>query len=437
MKTRKDFTAQSLYNRIRTIFDNSDYLKQLLKERKGRIISITDGLMSALAMFSLKFPSMLGFNDQCKSEKLQANLKNLFGIKNVPSDTYMREIVDEIDPREINKCFKELFRIVQRGKILERFEYLNGHYILSVDGTGYFNSDKVHCSSCCEKHHRSGRISYYHQIVSAVMVHPEEKVVLPFAPVAIKQEDGTKKNDCEINGSKRLLKRIRKEHPHLKCIVVADGLYSNGPQIDMLRENKYSYILGAKPSNHKWLFDWVNNSEEGVKEVNYVEKGRQIKIRYINKVPLNEKRSEIEINFLECIEEHKGKKTRYSWITDIEITEKNVRKIMKGGSSRWKIENETFNTLKNQGYEFEHNYGHGNKNLSTVFANLMMLAFSIDQLQLGVSKEFKLALAAEKNTKCRLWEAIRSGILWLVFDSWHELFEGIIQRAARVHFDTS
>ena len=126
------------------------------------------------------------------------------------------------------------------------------------------------------------------------------------------------------------------------------------PQIDMLRENKYSYILGANPSNHKWLFDWVNNSEEGVKEVNYVEKGRQIKIRYINKVPLNEKRSEIEINFLECIEEHKGKKTRYSWITDIEITEKNVRKIMKGGSSRWKIENETFNTLKNQGYEFEH-----------------------------------------------------------------------------------
>ena len=54
---------------------------------------------------------------------------------------------------------------------------------------------------------------------------------------------------------------------------------------------------------------------------------------------------------------------------------------MCAGRARWKIENETFNTLKNQGYCFEHNFGHGEKNLSTVFAFLMMLAFLIDQIQ--------------------------------------------------------
>ena len=49
--------------------------------------------------------------------------------------------------------------------------------------------------------------------------------------------------------------------------------------------------------------------------------------------------------------------------------------LMWGGRARWKIENETFNTLKNQGYHFEHNYGHGYQHLSVVLAMLMLLAF--------------------------------------------------------------
>jgi hypothetical protein len=65
---------------------------------------------------------------------------------------------------------------------------------------------------------------------------------------------------------------------------------------------------------------------------------------------------------------------------------------MRGGRARWKIENETFNTLKNQGYEFEHNYGHGYKNLSVNLAFLMMLAFLVDQAQLLTSKVVQQAL---------------------------------------------
>ena len=55
--------------------------------------------------------------------------------------------------------------------------------------------------------------------------------------------------------------------------------------------------------------------------------------------------------------------------------------MVRGGRARWKIENETFNTLKNQGYQFGHNFGHGKQNLSTIFVMLMMLAFLVDQTQ--------------------------------------------------------
>ena len=87
---------------------------------------------------------------------------------------------------------------------------------------------------------------------------------------------------------------------------------------------------------------------------------------------------------------------------------------MKGGRARHKIENETFNSLKNQGYQFERNFGHGNKNLSTVFANLMMLAFFIDQLQQLGCKSFKKALQ-RLHTKRSLWEELR-GLCFSFFD---------------------
>jgi hypothetical protein len=69
-----------------------------------------------------------------------------------------------------------------------------------------------------------------------------------------------------------------------------------------------------------------------------------------------------------------------------------VYELERAGWTRWKIENETFNTLKNQGYNLEHNYGHGNKNLCSVFGILMMLAFLVDQIQQACCKLFQAAL---------------------------------------------
>jgi hypothetical protein len=71
---------------------------------------------------------------------------------------------------------------------------------------------------------------YYHQMLGGVLVHPDQPTVLPFAPEPMLKQDGTKKNECERNASKRMLSRIRKDHPQLKLIVV-DGLASNAPHI--------------------------------------------------------------------------------------------------------------------------------------------------------------------------------------------------------------
>ena len=97
-------------------------------------------------------------------------------------------------------------------------------------------------------------------MLGAVLVHPERKEVFPFAPEPILKKDGAKKNDCERNAAARLLEDVRREHPHLKLIVLEDGLASNGPHINLLKRLDLRFILGAKPGDHKFLFEWVNNA---------------------------------------------------------------------------------------------------------------------------------------------------------------------------------
>jgi len=167
----------------------------------------------------------------------------------------MRERLDQVDPRQLRRAFQQIFSQLQRGKALEPYRYLNGHYILSIDGTGQFSSEKVHCNSCCSKKHRNGKISYYHHLLGAALVHPDHKVVIPLAPEPIVKDDGDNKNDCEHNAAKRLLGDFRREHPHLKTLVVEDGLGSNFPHLSLLDSLNMAYIIGAKPGDHQFMFD--------------------------------------------------------------------------------------------------------------------------------------------------------------------------------------
>ena len=131
------------------------------------------------------------------------------------------------------------------------------------------------------------------------------------------------------------------------------------------------------------------------------------------------------VNVLEYCETSKsGRQQHFSWVTKLDITPDNVYEIMRAGRSRWRIENETFNTLKNQGYNFEHNYGHGYQNLCSVMTMLMMLAFLIDQVQQLCCKVYQQARKHVGRLSV-LFEMFRSLIKLGVWVSWHDLYKFI------------
>ena len=416
---RKTLSAPGLLGLVRGCFERvSDPVS-------GRGLTLSDCLMSALAMFGLKYPSLLKFERDARGEEeIRSNLRSLYGVVRAPSDTAMRERLDQVDPRSLRGAFKKVHSALQRGKGLEGFTWL-GHHVLSVDGTGYFSSESVKCENCCRKRHRDGRVTYYHQMLGAVLVHPQRREAFPLAPEPIMRPDGSKKNDCERNAAKRLLRDVRREHPHLKLLVVEDGLASNGPHIRLLNELDMRYVLGAKPGDHAELFRWVRTEPATRSFAEEGGDGTRYRFRYLNGVPLNDANFDLEVNFLECRKTGPdGKEQRFSWVTDMEIDESNAFALMRAGRARWRIENETFNTLKNQGYGFEHNYGHGERHLATVFAMLTMLAFLIDQVQQRCCALFRAAQEKEGRAKY-FWERLRSLFLEFIVPDWEALYRAI------------
>jgi len=376
-------------------------------------------------MFSLKDASLLEFD---KRRAKDNNLKSIYGIENIPSDTQLRTILDPVQPVDIRPLYKGVFRDLQRGKVLEKLVFMDGYYLLSLDGTGYFSSKQIHCASCLEKKNsKTGEITYSHQVLGGAIVHPDFKEVIPLAPEPIIKQDGETKNDCERNAAKRFLAQFRKDHPHLPVIIIEDALSANAPHIKELGKHNLRYILGVKEGDHDFLFDYVETAHQAGQTTEYERtvNGVTHRFRFINQVPLNASNQDVLVNFVEYWEVDGNKIQHFCWITDLTVTQSNVFQIMRGGRTRWKIENETFNTLKNQGYHFEHNYGHGDQNLSVVFAMLMMLAFLVDQAQQLACALFQAVLKKEGSRKS-LWDHMRALFYTLEFASLEDIFRALL-----------
>jgi len=416
-KERKHLSADALFHVVRSGFAT-------IPDPRGEDvdISLTDALMSAFAMFSLKAPSLLAFD----KERAEGNLHTIYGIARVPCDTRMREILDPVSPKWLRPVFKSVFRQLQRGKALEAMAFLDGHYLLALDGTGYFPSQTIRCASCLHKVHRNGSVTYAHQMLGAAIIHPDMRAVIPLMPEPIGKHDGTDKNDCERNAAKRFIIKLRQDHPHLKFIVTEDSLSSNAPHIETLQNHALHYILGVKEGDHGFLFQQVQEAEHAGR-VTYYERhdraaGVSHRFRFVNDMPLNASNVDVRVNFIEYWEMGDGKVQHFSWVTDLRVSKRNVFHLMRGGRARWKIENETFNTLKNQGYHFEHNYGHGEQHLSVVFAMVMMLAFLVDQTQQLCCALFR-AVWTKLGSKRLLWERMRALFYDYALESMRQLLE--------------
>ncbi|MDQ7048294.1 MAG: hypothetical protein Q9M92_01640 [Enterobacterales bacterium] len=203
---------------------------------------------------------------------------------------------------------------------------------------------------------------------------------------------------------------------------------SHQPLIEKVLDNNMHYIFVCKPGDHQYLFEWLNDFPElpclEIKDT----KGRTHQYRWKNKVPLHGQEDAVEVNYFEYkIINEKGKETSTnSWVTDVKINKKNIIKMAKAGRCRWKIENECFNTLKNQGYCIEHNYGHGKHYLNYNLYLITLLAFYFHQIFELTDKVYQ-GCRKKFGSKRHLWEKLRGAIYFFIFSSWETLLTYLLE----------
>ena len=393
-----------------------------------------DTLMSGFALMFFQHPSLLQFQRAMQQKRRRCNLRTIFGVHEVPSDTQMREILDGVEPEALRVVLPPLCEKMRRAGWGGRFtttlpsgQHQGTYYTVALDGSEYFHSTRIQCPHCLRQSDSKGQVHYSHLVVGATLVRAGSHHVLPLDAEEVRNPTAASHpQDCELTAGKRLIARLRREHPQMALIVIGDDLYAHSPFVEQLQHLRLHYVLVAKSASHPTLMAAVAAAEaQGISQQGQWHEGsgarrRTYTYRIVRQLPLALE-SPVRVTYVEVGERTAGGELLYhnSWITDLDVDTENVAVVVQIGRTRWKIENEQFNVQKNHGYELTHNYGHGRQTLSMVFYLLNLLAYVAHVIvELG-DRLYQRCRARESRRE--LWAALRTALHVVLVESWHQL----------------
>jgi hypothetical protein len=401
------------------ITELSKVCASLPDRRKGPLgadaYTMSDIGLAAFSIFFMGSPSFLANQTALAAGQGRSNCQTLFGMTKIPTDNYIRLMLDGASPAAFDALFGQA--IAAAGP-MEPFQCLGGRRLIALDGTEYFRSRKIHCEQCLTRKRSDGGTEYCHSFLGATLVAPGHTQVMPLPPEFIVSQDGAEKQDCERNAAKRWLAKHGPGLAQVRPVYLGDDLFACQPIVEAIKQAGGSFVLTCKPSSHK-------TAEEYLYGAKLEEYRRTV-------VPLRATADAVKVTWLSVeIFNAKGKRTyRNSFVTDLEVTAANVAELAACGRARWKIENETFNVLKTCGYHLEHNFGHGKQTLASVLVVLNLLAFAMHTAARLAVLAWKAAMHTT-GAIYRFFEHLRTVTTYVVFQSWDHLLRSIADAAIR------
>ncbi len=402
-------------------------------KRRGKRLtySMGDIGMSAFSLFFAQSESFLSHQRQLAERQGSSNCRTLFGMVNIPTDAHIRVMLDAVRPEELQPAFDQMLAmLVDRGG-LKAFERLGGRTLIALDGTEYFTSCKLGCARCQTRKRAKGKIECYHSMLAATIVAPGHDMAVPLMPEFISPRDGAAKQDCENVAAKRWLASHGQRVAGLRPVYLGDALFACQPLAMAVLDTGADFLFVTKPGTNKALWSFVEGATpEELVETRKNPAGKRQTCRYswIERIPLREGKGALAVTWIAVAIAGARGKASYtgSFVTSLPVDADNVAEIVACARARWKIENESFNVLKNNGYHLEHNYGHGKNNLAMVFATMNMLAFAIHVVADCLDDLWKAARRA-KGSRKRFFEHIRTLCAYLVFPTWGAVMRTLIE----------
>lgn len=397
----------------------------------GDAYTMVDIGLSAFSLFFMGSPSFLAHQRILAEGQGRSNCQTLFGMSAIPSDNYIRQMLDGAPTAAFDPLF---IQAIRTPEVLTPFQRLGGRILIALDGTEHHCSLKVHCARCSTRKRSDGATEYFHAFLGASIVAPGHQHVLPLAPEFIAPQDGAEKQDCERNAAKRWLARHGASLGHLRPVFLGDDLFACQPIAEAIQAAEANFILTCKPSSHRTITEYLYGAKLEEHRETVVKRGKRTTTvyRWLADVPLRDSTDALKVNWFSIeMFDAKGKRTyRNSFVTDLPVMAGTVADLAAGGRARWKIENETFNVLKCGGYNLEHNFGHGKDTLASVMVVLNLLAFAYHTVAALTVSAWRAAVAA-KGATYRFFEHLRTITTYAVFQDWAHLLRSITEASIR------
>lgn len=336
-------------------------------------------LLYGILLFVYQMSSRREANREMSLPQFWANLRLLFPeLESLPHQDTLARLLARIDGGQIQEGLIALIQQLIRNKKFSR--YLIAHcYPIAIDGTGKLKRDWLWSEQCLERQVQTKqedgavgtRPQYYAYVLEAKLVFANG-ITIPLLSEFLDYGLGDQernKQDYEVKAFYRLAERVKEYFPRLPVLLLLDGLYAEGPALDLCRRYHWQFMIVLQdkdlPSvweeveglgqlqrqNHleqKWgdrkqRFRWVNEIE-----YSYGEKQRKKQIVHV--VVCEESWEELAVNSPAVV----SKTARHAWISSVPLNRDNVHERCNlGARYRWGIE-EGILVEKRQGYQYEH-----------------------------------------------------------------------------------
>lgn len=400
------------------------------KPNNNRRYDIRDGVLSAFAVFFMQSPSFLAHQRTMQGARGRSNAQSLFQIEQIPTDTQIRNLLDPLLPSDFEPDFEWLLQQLAQWGGLDNFRDYQQTFLVALDGVVYFSSEKLSCAHCSQRTDRAGQVHYYHSAITPVIVKPNTPQVLPLAPEFIEPQDGHDKQDCEQQAVKRWLDKHGTRLPPFSRTYLADDLFSHQPVCQQIVDQQQYFLFVCKPDSHSALYEWVTMLDKAASLSSHSVRrwngkhGEIWRYRFTNQIPIRAGEAALLVNWFELTIVHEQTAEvlyHNTFITNHPISSTVVETLGHIGRARWKVENENNNVLKNRGYHFEHNFGHGHQQLASVLCTLNLLAFLIHTILHLVDQLYRL-LRDTLAVRQTFFNDLRALTRYMLFDSWQAIF---------------
>jgi hypothetical protein len=221
--------------RLSVLFDLLRSAASLFPDnRKGKNIrySLETFLMTAFSAFFMQCPSFSSHQSLTDNLEGNGNASSLFGLGRIPCHNQTRDVLDGVSPDYLVPVYDGVFRNLDRSGMLRELRGFEDDILVAFDGSQYFFSKNICCKNCSTKNHGNGTTTCHHSVLMAAIVVPWNKMAIPLAPEFIVPQDGSNKQDCEINAGKRWIDDFRRRHKKISTTVLGDDLFSKQPMCE-------------------------------------------------------------------------------------------------------------------------------------------------------------------------------------------------------------